>query len=91
MQEYGYKVVICESELRYTSKVLKQKPLFALAIPCCLLLQWNKTLSERDAKRIEQLADYLFLLEVSLRGNTLPFTDEKAKRHEIKQRLAKIA
>ena len=91
MLEYGNKVVICESELGYASKVLEQKPLFALAIPCSLLLQWNKALSEQASKGVEQLVDYTFLLEVSIRGNILRFTDDKAKRDEINQHLAKIA
>ena len=36
--------------------------------------------------------DYTFLLEVSIvNGNVLSFTDDKAKRYEIKKRLGRIA
>ena len=35
--------------------------------------------------------DYTFLLEVSMKGNVLSFTDDKAKRCEINKRLGRIA
>ena len=85
MHEYANKVVICESEISYASNVSEQKPLFALAIPCSLLLQWHKALSEQNSHGVEQLVDYTYLLELSIRGNILRFTDDKAKRYEINQ------
>ena len=60
--------------------------LSALAILYPLLLQWHKSLR----KNFE--LDYTFLLEVSIvKGNVLSFTDDKAKRYEIKKRLGRIA
>ena len=35
--------------------------------------------------------DYTFLLEVSIKGNVLSFTEDKAKRYEINKRLGRIA
>ena len=35
--------------------------------------------------------DYTFLLEVSIKGNVLSFTDDKAKRYEINKCLGRIA
>ena len=35
--------------------------------------------------------DYTLLLEVSIKGNVLNFTDDKAKRYEINKRLGRIA
>ena len=35
--------------------------------------------------------DYTFLLEVSIKGNVLSLTDDKAKRCEINMRLGRIA
>ena len=34
---------------------------------------------------------YTFLLEVSIKGNVVSFTDDKAKRYEINKRLGRIA
>ena len=76
---------------QYASKNLERNALFALAIPYPLLLQWHRTLSEKISQKISELVDYTFLLEVSIKGNVLSFTDDKAKRHEINKHLAKIA
>ena len=67
MRQYANKVVLCESELSYVKKVLENKPLFALQIPCFLLLQWHRALSEKNSQ--EQLVDYtfLFILEKNMR------------------------
>ena len=35
--------------------------------------------------------DYTFLLEVSIKGNVLNFTDDKAKRSELNKSLGRIA
>ena len=58
MRQYPNKVVLCESELSYVKKVLENKPLFTLQIPCFLLLQWHRALSEKNSQ--EQLVDYTF-------------------------------
>lgn len=58
-REYANKIKLCEPELRYVSKVLERKLMFALAIPYPLLLEWHRTLSEKSS----QLVDYTFLLE----------------------------
>lgn len=76
-REYANKIKLCEPELRYISKVLERKPIFALAIPCSLLLEWYRSLSEKSS----QLVDYL--LEAAVKGHVFSFTDDKAKRHEM--------
>ena len=85
--EYANKIKLCEPELRYISKVLERKPIFALAIPCSLLLEWHRFLSEKSS----QLVDYTFLLEAAVKGHVLSFTDDKAKRHEMNKSLATLA
>ena len=61
--------------------------LYVLAIFYPLLLQWYKTLSEETLRKF---LDYTFLLEVSIKGIVLTFTDDKAKRYEINKRLGRI-
>ena len=63
-------------------KFERKTSLSALAI-LYPLLQWHKTLSEK-ALNIE--LHYTFLLEVSVKGNVLNFTEDKAKRYEISKR-----
>ena len=63
-------------------KFESKNSLSALAIPD-LLLQGHKTLSE---KALNVGLDYTFLLEVSIKGNLLNFTEDKAKRYEINKR-----
>ena len=47
-------------------------------------------MAQKSQKNFE--LDYTFLLEVSIvNGNVLSFTDDKAKRYEIKKRLGRIA
>ena len=60
MRQYANKVVLCESELSNVKKVLENKPLCALQIPCFLLLQWHRALSEKNSQ--EQLVIIHFLL-----------------------------
>lgn len=86
-REYANKIKLCEPEQRYISKVLERKPISALAIPCALLLEWHRFLSEKSS----QLVDYTFLLEAAVKGHVLSFTDDKAKRHEMNKSLATLA
>lgn len=86
-REYANKIKFCEPEQRYISKVLERKPISALAIPCSLLLEWHRFLSEKSS----QLVDYTFLLEAAVKGHVLSFTDDKAKRHEMNKNLATLA
>ena len=47
-------------------------------------------MAQKSQKNFE--LDYTLLLEVSIvKGNVLSFTDDKAKRYEIKKRLGRIA
>lgn len=68
----------CASEDVELSKVSERWPIFALAIPCSLLLEWHRFLSEISS----QLVDYTFLLEAAIKGHVLSFTDDKVKRNE---------
>ena len=67
-REYANKVVLSEPELRYASKVLERKPIFALKIPHPLILALSKTLSAEKSSQ-EQLVDYTFLSASSNPGS----------------------
>lgn len=84
--EYANKIKLCEPKLRYISKVLERKPIFALAIPWSLL-EWHRFLSEKPS----QLVDYTFLLEAAVKSHVLSFTDDNAKRHEMNKSLSTLA
>ena len=80
------KVVLCESEISYASKLCEQKLIICLGNTLSLVI----TMAQKSQKNFE--LDYTFLLEVSIvTGNALSFTDEKAKRYEINKRLGRIA
>ena len=44
----------------------------------------------RKSSQKNVVLDYTFLLEVSIKGNVLNFTDDKAKRYEINKRLGRV-
>ena len=86
MREYDKKVVLCEFEIRYASKVWEQKLIICLGNTLSLVI----TMAQDSQKNFE--LDYTFLLEVSIiKGNVLIFTDDKAKRYKINKRLGRIA
>ena len=47
-------------------------------------------MSEKSSAKNFEL-DYTFLLEVSIKGNVLRFTDDKATRNDINKRLGRVA
>ena len=89
--EYAKQVVISEPELRYASKILERKPIFACEIPYPLLKEWHKFISEKTLNALEvQVSasasgctvlgiDYVLFLEGAINGNAFCFTDDKGK------------
>ena len=55
-----------------------------------LLITMAQNFVRKSSQKNVEL-DYTFLLEVSIKGNVLNFTDDKAKRCEINKRLGRIA
>ena len=91
MREYDIKVVLCECDIRYASKVCEKSPLCALEIRYPLLLQQHKVMSEKSSTKKKFELDQTFLLEASIQGSVLRFTDDKATRNDIRKRLGRIA
>lgn len=98
IHEYARKVEFCEPELRYASKALEKKPIFALEIPYPLLREWHRIISEEPTEKYPQvmldhqhLLDYVALLQVAIRDHALFFSDDKTKRNEMNKALAKRA
>ena len=55
-----------------------------------LLITMAQNFVRKSSQKNGEL-DYTFLLEVSIKGNVLNFTDDKAKRYEINKRSGRIA
>ena len=80
LREYDdEKAVLCESEIRYASKVWEQKLIIHLGNTQYPLLQWHKTLSEK-ALKVE--LDYTFLLKVSIK--VMYWTSQKIRLTDMK-------
>ena len=66
----------------------------ALHAPTHRLLSLVITMAQNFVRKSSQKnleLDYTLLLEVSIKGNVLSFTDDKAKRYEINKGLGTIA
>lgn len=89
IHEYARKVEFSEPELKYASKALEKKPIFALEIPYPLLREWHRIISAEPTEKTPQvmldhqhLLDYVALLQVAIRDHALFFSDDKTKRNE---------
>ena len=84
-------------ELSYAARNVERKPPIALNIPYPLLREWHKYLSSGHAgtrtplvqnenahNYVNQIVDYVYLLEAAIPTSLFAFTDNKEKMDEIK-------
>lgn len=83
MHDYDKKVVVYEFEIRYASKVWEQKLIACLSNTLSFIITMAQNFVRESPQKNFEL-DYTFWLEVSIKGNVLTFTVDKANARDMK-------